>query len=126
MSVEHWLYSRVARTGDNGRFVVAAYKNDKTMDNKHIVTSSPGINPATKDEYKNLDWYENHRGEWTEFLWTDTQAEMGKDMGKADAQTKMDAFRHAYYKSADTGPAAREHLAVMNDYEFMAGKVKGC
>lgn len=58
---------RAARIGDNGRYVVDAYKADTAMDNKHMVTESPGTNPATKPEFKGLDWFENHKGEWIEF-----------------------------------------------------------
>ena len=46
---------RAARIDDNGRFLVQKYKDNKDMDNKYLVTEDPGTNPATKNEYKNLD-----------------------------------------------------------------------
>ncbi|KAL6850822.1 hypothetical protein ACO1O0_007948 [Amphichorda felina] len=112
---------RAARIGDNGRFVVEAYKNDNKMDNKYMVTENPGTNPATKDEYKNLDWFENHKGTWIEFDWAGTQYEMTKN-GVKDAGTKMNDFQTNYYSSQ----SAQDHLAVMNDFEQMESKVKGC
>ncbi|KAI6778524.1 uncharacterized protein J7T54_005048 [Emericellopsis cladophorae] len=112
---------RAARIGDNGRFVVAEYKKNASMDNKNMVTDNPGTNPATKSEYKNLDWYENHRGEWIEFNWAETQNEMDKN-GVKEADKKMATFRNKYFESE----SARQHQAVMNEFELIERKVTGC
>ena len=112
---------RAARIGDNGRYVVDAYKNDPQLDNKYITTENPGTNPATKSEYKNIDWYDNHKGEWTDLNWAETEENMHKG-GVKDASDKMSNFRNSYFSSQ----SARDHQAVMNDFQAMETKVKGC
>ena len=112
---------RAARIGDNGRYVVEAYKNDPKLDNKYITTENPGTIPATKSEYKNLDWYDNHKGEWTDLNWAETEENMHKG-GVKDASDRMSSFRNNYFSSQ----SARDHQAVMTDFQDMETKVKGC
>lgn len=58
-----------ARISENSRFVVKASGNDSTVVNKHIVTEDLGTYSATKDEYKNLDWCNNHKSKWVKLYW---------------------------------------------------------
>ncbi|KAH7317093.1 hypothetical protein B0I35DRAFT_479868 [Stachybotrys elegans] len=112
---------RAARIGDNGRYVVDAYKKDSTMDNKYMVTENPGTNPATKNEYKGLDWYDNHKETWIELNWAETQYQMEKG-GVKNADAKMAAFRDRFFASE----SAKKHQAVMNEFELIENKLKGC
>lgn len=107
--------------GDNGRYFVDAYQADTAMDNKHMVTESPGTNPVIKPEFKGRDWFENHKGEWIEFRWAEMQYEMEKD-GVSNAGEKMGAFLDKYFASQ----SAKDYQGVMNDFGLMESKARGC
>ncbi|KAH8629878.1 hypothetical protein IG631_14455 [Alternaria alternata] len=101
------------RTGDHGKFLVAAAESSSKLKGIEIKKQSMGTNPIDGQALETVDWAETIKG--------------AQNADVSDAQAKVDDFEKEFYEGeGEEKLSARQHRAVVNSYKQIKDRAVAC